>query len=216
LAPVGDIGSARSALEAGTAAADMHHVGIRLWRRLRSDNAFGLVELLIALLILNTAVLALVAAFVSSSTALRRAGRTATAATLADRQLELYRALTFSVIALDSTTVGSTDTTYRNDTALPSSSTTNLITTTSGCSGLPNECNPSRTVAGPDGESYRVDTYIVCVSNTSHALQTPSSCSSTSPNGTIKLVTVVVRDAGALAAAAWARQSSSFDRSTGG
>lgn len=190
-------------------------MGIRLWRRLRSDEAFGLVELMIALLILNTAVLALVAAFVSSSTALRRASRTANAATLADRQLELYRALTFSVIALDSTSVGSTDTTYRNDTALPSQSTTNLITTGTGCSGLPNQCNPSRTVAGPDGESYRVDTYVVCVNTTTHTVQTPSTCDSTLANGTVKLVTVVVRDANNLSANPWARQSSSFDRSTG-
>lgn len=190
-------------------------MGIRLWRRLRSDEAFGLVELLIALLILNTAVLALVAAFISSSTTLRRAGRTATAATLADSQLELYRALTFTAIALDSTSVGTTDTTYRNDTALPSQSTTNLVTTTSGCSGLPNQCNPSRTVTGPDNETYRIDTYVVCVNNTTHVVQTPSSCDSTAPNGTIKLVTVVVRDASALSNAPWARQSSSFDRSTG-
>jgi type II secretory pathway pseudopilin PulG len=204
------------ALETGVCAADSHYVAIRLWRRLRADEGFGLVELLIALLILNVAVLALVAAFVSSSATLRRASRTATAATLADRQLELYRALTYGVIALDSGSVSSTDTTYRSDTALPGSSTSNLITTGTGCSGLPNECNPSRTASGPDGETYRIDTYVVCVNNSTHDVQTPSTCdSSTPPNGTVKLVTVVVRDASALTASPWARQTSSFDRSTG-
>jgi hypothetical protein len=164
---------------------------------------------------LNVAVLALVAAFISSSATLRRASRTATAATLADRQLELYRALTYGVIALDSGSVSSTDTAYTSDTALPTSSTSNLITTTTGCSGLPNECNPSRTASGPDGETYRIDTYIVCVDNTTHTVQTPSTCDSTTPNGTVKLVTVVVRDATALTASPWARQTSAFDRSTG-
>lgn len=176
-------------------------MGIRLWQRVRKEGGFGLVELMVAMVILNVAILALVAAFISSSTALARASRSATAATLAERQLELYRALTYTAIALDTTSVNATDTTYRNDTALPSNNIANLITTSSGCSGVPDQCNPSRTATGPDGETYRVDTYIV---------------SKTPPNGrAIKLVTVVIRNGTTLTQNPWARQSSSFDQSTG-
>jgi type II secretory pathway pseudopilin PulG len=168
-------------------------------RRLRSENGFSLVELIVAMMILNIGLLALLAAMVSSQTSLRRASRTATASTLADAQMELYRALTYSAIALDSTSVGATDSTYRADTAL-SGNVANDVTTTTGCSGLPNQCNPSRLLTGPDHGSYRVDTYIIA--------RTP-------PSGRPgKLVTVVVRDGSSLTRTL-VRQSSSFDASTG-
>jgi len=172
----------------------------RLWRRLRSDAGFGLPELLIALLLLNIGLLALLAAFVSGSNALKLASRTATAATLADQQLELYRALTYSAIALDSTAVNGTDTTYRNDAAI-GGQTANLVTTSTGCSGLPAQCNPSRSVTGPDGGTYRVDTYVV--------YRTPTG------GRPLKLVTVVVRNSASLGGLPFTRQSSSFDESTG-
>jgi len=102
----------------------------RAFRRLRSEGGFSLVELVIAMTILNVGLTALLSALVSSSVTIRRAGRTTTAATLADAQLELYRALTYSAIALDSTAAGAADSTYTGDPALSGASD---VTTATGC-----------------------------------------------------------------------------------
>lgn len=169
--------------------------------RLRAQAGFGLLELLIAMTLLNVAILALVAAFNSGAIALQRASRTSTAAALADAQMERYRALTYSAIALSSTAVAATDTVYRNDTAL-GGSVANDLTTSTGCtaSPLPSECNPSRTATGADRHAYRVDTYITA--------RTPT-------NGRAgKLVTVVIRK-GTAPYSTLAREQSTFDLSTG-
>jgi Tfp pilus assembly protein PilV len=170
--------------------------------RLRSEQGFGLIELLMAMVMLNIGILAIVAAFNSSMFALNRASRISTASALADSQMELYRALTYSAIALDSTALGSVDTTYKCDSALGAScpnSTSAEVTTT--CTGSPNECTPSRSVIGADRKQYRVDTYIT----------------TTTPTGgrSVKVVTVVVRNARALSARPFARLTSTFDQSTG-
>src|SRR5439155_14620089 len=117
--------------------------------------------LLMAMTMLNIGILALVAAFNSGAVALQRASRVSTASALADTQMELYRAITYTVIGLDSTSVNATDTLYRNDSVLGGSLANDLIAST-GCTGspLPNQCLPSRTVAGADHRSYRVDTYV--------------------------------------------------------
>jgi hypothetical protein len=118
--------------------------------------------------------------------------------------MELYRALTYNAIALDATSLGSVDNTYKCDTALGSScpnSTSGEITTTCSGSPLPNECIPSRTATGADRKSYRVDTYITTTTPT---------------NGrALKLVTVVVRDGRNLSGRPLARVGSTFDQSTG-
>jgi Tfp pilus assembly protein PilV len=172
--------------------------------RLRSEHGFGLIELLMAMVMLNIGVLAIVAAFNSSMFALNRASRISTAAALADAQMELYRALVYSSIALDSTSLTAVDDTYKCDAALgvscPNSTSSEVQTTCSG-SPVPNECNPSRTVTGADRKPYRVDTYVMLV--------TPSG------GRALKLVTVVVRNAKALSARPFARVSSTFDQSTG-
>ena len=172
--------------------------------RLRSERGFGLIELLMAMVMLNVGILAIVAAFSSGMFALKRASQASTASALADSQMELYRAITYSAIALDGTTLGTTDDTYKCDSALGAScpnSTGSEVTT--GCAGspLPNYCLPSRTVAGPDHKSYRVDTYITTTTPTNGRAE--------------KLVTVVVRDGNALSARPLARQASTFDQSTG-
>jgi Tfp pilus assembly protein PilV len=69
-------------------------------RRLRSDAGFGLIELLIAMVVTNIAVMALVAALSSSHVALVRASRISTATAIANAQLETYRAGTYAEIAL--------------------------------------------------------------------------------------------------------------------
>jgi type II secretory pathway pseudopilin PulG len=172
--------------------------------RLRSEHGFGLIELLMAMVMLNIGVLAIVAAFNSSMFALNRASRISTAAAVADAQMELYRALVYNSIALDSTSLGTVDNTYKCDSALGAScpnSTSSEVTTTCTGSPVPNECNPSRSLTGADRKPYRVDTYITSV--------TPSG------GRALKLVTVVVRNANVLSSRPLARVSSTFDQSTG-
>ncbi|MGB2875556.1 MAG: type II secretion system protein [Gaiellaceae bacterium] len=172
--------------------------------RLRSERGFGLIELLMAMVMLNIGILAIVASFNSGIFALNRASKISTASALADSQMELYRALTYAAIALDSTALGSVDNTYKCDSALGGScpnSTSPEVTATCSGSPLPNECNPSRMLTGADRKNYRVDTYIV--------MTTPT-------NGrSLKQVTVVVRDGNTLTARPYARVTSTFDQSTG-
>jgi type II secretory pathway pseudopilin PulG len=178
--------------------ADTADVGRRLLARLRRADGLGLVELLIAMMILNIGLLALMGAFVSGSKAVRLAGRTSTAATLADTQLELYRALTYGAIALDPSSIPATAP-YTTDSSYSSTQVT--LTCPLGTYTSYPQCNASRTVTGPDHGTYRVDTYIV----------------SRAPTGgrSIKSVTVVVRDSSSLTGPALARASTSFDQSTG-
>src|SRR5205823_7784315 len=146
--------------------------------RLRGEKGFGLLELLMAMTMLRIGILALVAAFNSGQIALERSGRNATAAALADAQMERYRALTYGAIQLDQNAVNATDSTYRNDSVL-GGNIANDVTTSTACSGAPPECNPSRSAVGADRHNYRVDTYVTYT---------------TPPTGRQeKLVTVVVR-----------------------
>jgi Tfp pilus assembly protein PilV len=172
--------------------------------RLRSQEGFGLIELLMAMVMLNIGILAIVAAYQTGMFALNRASKIGTASALADQQMELYRAITYSAIGLDSTSLASVDNTYKCDSALGSSCPNSTSgETTAACSGspLPNECTPSRTVTGADRKPYRVDTYITST--------TPAS------GRPLQLVTVVVRDGSKLTARPLARLSSTFDQSTG-
>jgi Tfp pilus assembly protein PilV len=185
---------------------------IRVVDRLRRDEGFGLIELLLAMLILNIGILAIVASFQSGAVAIKRASRISNATTLAASQMELYRALKYESIALHTTTANtltSTNNEYSCDSALKTnqslacgSSNRVALVTGSTCSGspLPNECNPSREQTGPDRVRYRIDTYIIA--------ETPA-------NGrALKRVTIVVRDLANLTRT-WARKTSTFDASTG-
>jgi type II secretory pathway pseudopilin PulG len=163
--------------------------------KLRREGGFGLIELLMALTMLNIGLLAVVAAFSSGMVSLNRASRVTTAAVLADGQMELYRSLTYAAIRLDSSSIPTYPSPpYTSDTAYSGSQVTG------SCPGTPNECNASRTATGADGKSYRIDTYIV----------------SETPTGgrALKRITVVVRDTNNLSIA-YARQISTFDQSTG-
>jgi prepilin-type N-terminal cleavage/methylation domain-containing protein len=164
--------------------------------RLRAEDGFGLVELVIAMAVLAIALLALVAAFSSGALTLQRAGQTSTASALANQQMELYRGLKYDSIRLDSGSIPPSGDVYRLDSAY------NLVQVTSpACPGPPVECDASRAVTGPDGRSYRVDTFIV------H--ETPAG------GRELKKVTVVVRDGDALTAGGLVRASSKFDRISG-
>ena len=174
---------------------------------LRSEEGFGLIELLISMMMLNVGILAIVAAFNSGAIALRNASDVSAASVLGDKQMELYRALKYTAIALDTTAVGTAngDTTYQCDLANridPAGScggANQQTQQTTTCATLTPQCSPRQTLNGPDQRPYRVDTYIVS--------QTP-------PTGrTVKLVTIVVRRGSDLRQLA--RVSSSFDQSSG-
>jgi type II secretory pathway pseudopilin PulG len=160
---------------------------------LRREGGFGLIELLLALTMLNIGLLAVVAAFSSGIVSLNRASRITTAAVLADGQMELYRALTYASIRLDPGSIPGAAP-YTTDTAYSGSQVTGT------CPSTPDECNASRSATGADGKTYRIDTFIV----------------STTPTGgrPVKRVTVVIRDPNNLSIS-FARQVSTFDQSTG-
>ena len=172
--------------------------------RLRCERGFGLVELLIAMVMLNVGILAIVAAFNSGMFALKRASRISTATSLADKQMELYRGLPYTSISLDSTTIPTTAP-YTTDSAYSATQVTAACT-----SPLPDECKASSSVTNvqsPDHKAYRVDTYIV--------LSTATTTPPTPPNGRpLKIVSVVVRD-GYNVSKVLAREASTFDASTG-
>src|SRR4051794_28999029 len=155
----------------------------------RDESGFGLIELLIAMVVLQVALLALVGAFGAGSFALGRASKINTAAVLADQQMELYRSMPYDAIGLD-TAAAPTSGTYVADTTLcptgqspvcgntgpvnNTSTSTWSCTAASGTSSVStyfaangiNPCNAHRAVdsgstpASPDKRTYYVDTYI--------------------------------------------------------
>ena len=118
----------------------------RVLRGLRAESGMGLVELLIAMTILAVAVGALLAVFASSEISLTHSRMEGTAMTVANRQMEVYNAIPYSCIAL-------------NSGAAPS-----------GCpapASFPNEYSSDQTVSGtdtPDRRTYTLHTDISTVS----------------------------------------------------
>jgi type II secretory pathway pseudopilin PulG len=163
-----------------------------------------LIELMIAMVILTFGILSLVAAYSSGYVTLRRATQNSSATLIADSQMERFRALTYTSIQLD-TGCGATcnvDSTYTSDSAYSSSARI------SGCATTDSTCIASQTKIGPDGRSYRLDTYVnwSCAKPLDTLTTTPSvSCSS--GQTPIKLVTVVVRRTGG---GDWVREQSTF------
>lgn len=70
----------------------------RLAARLREDRGVGLIELLIALLVLNIGIFATFAAFTSGAVALRHASHVSTATALADRTMEALHDSSYNAI----------------------------------------------------------------------------------------------------------------------
>jgi type II secretory pathway pseudopilin PulG len=176
--------------------------------RASEESGFGLLELVIAMVMLNVAILALVSAFSSSSIALVRASRIATATTLAHSQLELYRGAKYADIVFTTSewTAATGDSAYTSDTvyqsymASPPAPKALVSTVTSCPANVPtNACDPSFQTTGADHLSYRVDTYLY--------YDTPTNGSQ------LKTVTVVVRDPNSLKS--YSRMTSTFDPSTG-
>ena len=82
----------------------------RLVARLRDEEGIGLIELMIALLVLNVGIFATMAAFTSGALTLRRASHASTAAAIADKQMESYRDSSYSSIPPSSCATPSTST----------------------------------------------------------------------------------------------------------
>src|SRR3982751_3825743 len=80
--------------------------------RLRHEGGFGMLELLIAMVVLNVGLFALVGAFNASSVSINRARYTSAAVAVADRQMETYRGLTNCAIWLDQWLMPASGTTY--------------------------------------------------------------------------------------------------------
>jgi type II secretory pathway pseudopilin PulG len=187
-------------------------------KRLRSDRGMGLIELLIAMTVLQIAIFAVFAMLQAGGLAILRASRVSAANAAGERQLELYRGQLFSNVGLSSTAVAAaggdathtgTDGLYTDDNAADAAEwnggtqvdPAGAVPPSLACASSPPECLPIQTVTGPDSRSYRLDSYVRTV--------TPSSGRS------VKRVTVVVRRADDLSLAPLARLSASFDLATG-
>jgi type II secretory pathway pseudopilin PulG len=194
---------------------------------LRDEAGFGLVELLIAMVVLQIALLALVGAFSAGSVALGRASHVSTAVELANQQMELYRSMPYDAIGLDTAGAPTTGA-YVADTSVcptgqspvcgntgsrnnlqPSTATwdctaasgSTSVSTYFSANGV-NPCVAHRVVSGassPDGHTYAVDTYVLWTATT------PTIRAS-------KRVSVVVRDGSSTTQLA--REVTTFDCST--
>lgn len=84
----------------------------RLTTRFRNEDGIGLIELLIALLVLNIGIFATLGAFTSAATTIRRASRISTAAAIADKKMEAFRNTaytSFTAVPLPGTLVTGAD-----------------------------------------------------------------------------------------------------------
>jgi Tfp pilus assembly protein PilV len=185
--------------------ADSSHVHLRA----RDESGFGMLELLMAMVMLNVGILAIVGAFSSGNVALARANRISTASALANKQMEVYRGLKYDNILFvtsewNSATADSTytsDTVYQQNMANPLAPKALVPTVTTCPANVPSTaCDPSYTTPGADHRSYRVDTYLY--------FDTPSL------GNQLKTVSVVVRNADSLTTT-YARVTSTYDPSTG-
>ena len=168
-----------------------------------------MLELLMAMVMLNVGILAIVAAFSSGNSALARANRISTAGALANKQMEVYRGIKYDNIVFTSAEWSSAinDSTYTNDTVFQQNMANPtapkaLVSAVANCpANVPtNACDPSYTTTGADHRSYRVDTYLY--------FDTPSY------GNQLRTVTVVVRDPADLTRT-FSRVTSTFDPSIG-
>jgi type II secretory pathway pseudopilin PulG len=189
--------------------------------RARAEGGFLMIELSVAMVILSIALLALMAGYDSAFVSLHNASQKATASKLGNQQLELYTALPYNSIGLDTTTtdaVGNpTDPAYDSLYATSDLLTGDLVTdpdtgvVTQEPSGTVNDveidgcgssanCLPIQNVTGSDGRRYRVETFIRDEAN------------SPSIRWTERVVTVIVRDASKTSLPELVEISTAFDR----
>ncbi len=166
---------------------------------MRDEAGIGLVELLIAMTIMAIGISAIVAGFSSGVLAINRASKTATAGTLADRQMEAYRALGYSSIALSG-----------SGTCMP----TNPWTPVPACA--------IQTVVGPDRRKYEVDTTITLacpLAGTGPPVGTScNDVTGTTVSRAVKSVSIVVKGCTNTTCTTtdrtWFSETSTFDQAT--
>jgi type II secretory pathway pseudopilin PulG len=166
--------------------------------RLRSERGMGLIELLIAMTVLQIAIFAIFAMMQAGALSILRSSRVSAATATGERQLELYRGLLYRDLGLDTSL--STDALHQSDAEWNGGSQVTPAST--WCTTSRPECTPQQnTVAGPDGNNYRLDSYVRTVTVAS--------------GRDVKRVTIVVRRADDLSAPPLARLTHSFDLATG-
>lgn len=77
--------------------------------RIREEEGFGLIELLIAMVVLNIGILALVATFQAGALAISRSAATSNGAAVADKVMEVYRSMPNAGIYLKNPASGGSD-----------------------------------------------------------------------------------------------------------
>ena len=172
----------------------------RLQLRLRREEGFGLVELLIAMSVLVVGILAVFLLFQAGIVQIRRASTVSTAAALAEAEIEFYRAIRFDSIGLaqaDIDAIPGGDP-YNTDSAYNAGAL--VILAKCGSPPCTSKDPIQASVTGADGKQYRIDTFM--------------SWQTVTGGRDVKVLTIVVRDMNDLTKE-WARVVSSFDESTG-
>lgn len=188
---------------------------IRTRDRLAAEDGFGLIELMAALVVLTIALLALAAGYDEAFVSLHQASQKTVAADLADRQIELYRALPYDSVGLDptATSAAASDTLYAGDAILAGDWVTDPVTgvqtqqpsgtvndvTFAACGSTAN-CLPIQTVTGSDKRSYRIETFV------------RDRLNNTGTRWYERVVTVIVQDASVAADPEILRMTTAFDR----
>jgi prepilin-type N-terminal cleavage/methylation domain-containing protein len=206
---------------------------------MRHQSGFALIEVLIAMVVLAIAIITMVAVMSSGATALNHSNQTTRAGTLADNEMEIYRSMPWSKIALTTSRSALPEPTTSPDTSgwicpavtgssppvssCPTTVTTTTAVTAASCpttattvvtSPLYDTLCPSRTIQTGDGRRYRVDNHIrwFCPTGTYSAA---SGCMGIVPaQRPEKLVAIIVRD-GDNPSKILFRESSTFDQATG-
>lgn len=159
-----------------------------------------LLELVMAMFVLTVAVLALMASYDSAFLSIHKAAQNTAASTLAQNQLELYTAMTYSAIGLDTTelsAVKASNTTYTSDEAgLDSAATATDVTYSCGSD---TNCLAVQTLTGSDNKDYTLETFIRDVPNASYEGRSERN------------VTLIVRDPSTSTDAVVAQLSATFD-----
>lgn len=195
--------------------------------RARAESGFLLLEVVAAIAIISIALLALMAGYDSAFLSLHRSNQQSVASTLANQQLELYRSLPYASIGLDAartTAVGSVsdplyDSLYATNSILDGAWSTDPITgepvqapggtvnevTIAACGTTAPNCLPIQTVTGPDGRSYRIETFVRDDVNSSSNIR-----------WTTRDVTVTVRDPSTTGDPKILSMQTGFDRASAG
>jgi type II secretory pathway pseudopilin PulG len=174
-----------------------------------------MLELLIAMVVLNVGLFALVGAFNASTVTIRRASFVAAATAVADKQMEIYRSLQNCAIWLDPTTFPAANVTsaYKSDTtaylgltffdksqstatqgAAPwaTSSTSNSVNT-AWKTDIGTSCTPVANVTPPAAATKAIQT-IAGPDSTNYTVYTYMVITQPTSGSYVKQVTITVRD----------------------